>query len=145
MTRPVATPIAKLIRKSVPKKRVRRSHFSSPGAVPERLHHRQERRQPERQRHEDEVEERRQRELPAGELDRGGGERTHPSGTAVVVEGGADHGTMPHAPVTDSPGSRRIRASPGAERVRRARHRLDGEAPAVHVGQRISGEDIRYG
>ena len=28
-TRPVATPIAKLIRKSVPKKRVRRSHFSS--------------------------------------------------------------------------------------------------------------------
>ena len=30
MTRPVATPIAKLIRKSVPKKRVSRSHFSSP-------------------------------------------------------------------------------------------------------------------
>ncbi len=29
MTRPVATPIAKLIRKSVPKKCVRRSHFSS--------------------------------------------------------------------------------------------------------------------
>ncbi len=30
MTRPVATPIAKLTRKSVAKKRVRRSHFSSP-------------------------------------------------------------------------------------------------------------------
>ncbi len=30
MTRPVATPIAKLIRKSVPKKRVSRSHLSSP-------------------------------------------------------------------------------------------------------------------
>ena len=30
MTRPVATPIAKLIRNSAPKKRVRRSHRSSP-------------------------------------------------------------------------------------------------------------------
>ena len=43
--------------------------------VPERLHHRQERRQPERQRDEREVVERRQRELPAGKLERCRGDR----------------------------------------------------------------------
>ena len=77
LTRPVATPIAKLIRNSVPKKRVSRSHLLVALAVPERLHHREQRREPERQRHEDEVEQRRERELPARELESGVGNRCH--------------------------------------------------------------------
>ena len=47
------------------------------GPVPERLHHRQQRCQPERQGDEDEMEERRQRELPTRQLDRGGRECAH--------------------------------------------------------------------
>ena len=46
-------------------------------AVPERLHDRDERREPERQRDEEEVVERRRRELEAREVDRGDGERAH--------------------------------------------------------------------
>ena len=33
----------------------------------------------------------------------------------------------------------------GAKGVRRARHRLDGEAPPVHVGQRVAGEELEVG
>ena len=78
-TSPVATPIAKLIRISVPKKRVSRSQASSPDAVPERLHDRDERREPERQRHEQEVVERGRRELDPGEIDGRRRERAHAS------------------------------------------------------------------
>ena len=74
MTRPVATPIAKLMTNRVPKNRVRRSHRLVAAPVPHRLHHRQKRREPERERDEDEVEQGRQRELPARELECGVGE-----------------------------------------------------------------------
>ena len=36
-------------------------------------------------------------------------------------------------------------ALPGAKGVRRARHRLDREAPPVHVGQRVAGEELEVG
>ena len=52
------------------------------GAVPERLHHREQRCQPQRQGDEDEVEQRRQRELPARKLESGVGNRCHVAGTA---------------------------------------------------------------
>ena len=54
------------------------------------------------------------------------------TGTARVI---------PHVLVNEPPGSRRIRGLAGAERVRRAGHRLDGEAAAVDVGQRVAGEE----
>ena len=55
------------------------------GPVPERLHHRQKRCQPERQRDEDEMEERRQRELPARQLDNRVGERSQAKLLSVIV------------------------------------------------------------
>ena len=67
-TRPVATPIAKLINSSVPKNRVSRSHAVVARAVPDRLHDRHERREPERERDEQEVVDRRRRELEPGEV-----------------------------------------------------------------------------
>ena len=56
-----------------------------PGPVPERLHHRQKRCQPERQRDEDEMEERRQRELPTRQHDNRVGERNQAKLLSVIV------------------------------------------------------------
>ncbi len=69
-TMPVTTPMAKLIRKILPKNRVRWSHFSVAGAIPGRLEDRDGERHPERQRNEEEMVERREAELPAGEEQR---------------------------------------------------------------------------
>ena len=55
-------------------------------------------------------------------------------------------------PLADPPGARPRGAGlelddalAGAKGVRRARHRLDGEAPPVHVGQRVAGEELEVG
>ena len=64
-TMPVAVPIAKLIRKSDAEEADEPLPLLVLRAVGERLHDRQQRREPERQRHEREVVERRRRELPA--------------------------------------------------------------------------------
>ena len=49
-------------------------------------------------------------------------------------------GAMPQVPVQDPLIELDDRPA-GTERVRRARHRLDGEAPPAHVGQRVAGEE----
>ncbi len=68
-TMPVATPIAKLISRSLPKNFVRRSQRSSPVRYPEGLHQCDERGEADRQRDEDEVVDRRDAELPPGEVE----------------------------------------------------------------------------
>ena len=57
------------------------------------------------------------------------------------LDHGESVGVSPHVLVNERPGSSRITASPRAERVRRAGHRLDGEAAPVDVRQRVAGEE----
>ena len=62
------------------------------------------------------------------------GEASAEDQDAWPFAGGAHDGEIPQAAVVDSPGSRRISDVAGPEGVRRAGHRLDREAAAVHVG-----------
>ena len=48
---------------------------------------------------------------------------------------------MPHSPVNEAPGARRIRASPVSKCVRRASHGLDGKAATVDVWKRVAAEE----
>ena len=86
-TRPVATPIAKLISSSVPKNFVSRSHASFPVRCHFGLHHRHQRREAERERDEQEVVDRRHPELDPREIDVGDGDERH--GTAAGSRSGA--------------------------------------------------------
>ena len=69
-TMPVATPSAKLMRKSLPKNFVSRYQASFFGHHPHRLHDRDDRRESDRERNEDEVVDGRDAELPTGEVQR---------------------------------------------------------------------------
>ena len=88
-TMPVTTPMAKLIRKILPKKRVRWSHFSLPVRYHARLEDRDGQRHAERERHEQEVVERREAELPAGEEQRV--QQIHDSSPIVQSDLWSDH------------------------------------------------------
>ena len=76
-TSPVATPMAKLMSSSVPKNFVRRSQASTPVRYHAVCMIATSGARPERERHEEEVVDRRHRELHAREVDRRDGERGH--------------------------------------------------------------------
>ena len=126
-TSPVATPIAKLIRNSVPKKRVSRSHVSLPVRCQSVWKIATIGPEPERQRDEQEVVERRRRELAARQVDRGStrgsGALDPPLGTERLS--GLESDQRTHR----------------AKGVRRTGHRLDRNARRADVRQRVAAED----
>ena len=114
-------------------------------AVPPRLHHREHRRQPERQRDEDEVEERRQRELPARELERGGGELPTVSGPPEYSYSLCAWRPPGRAGSTREPtnlrGTSQSEARPASTRGTRHRPRPRPAAMGAGDGGREQGED----
>ena len=146
-TSPVATPIAKLMSISVPKKRVNRSHASSPGPIPRRLHDRDERGEPERQRDEEEVVERGRRELEPRQVDRGDGEVTR-----GILGTQAHHvvGSLAHPPGRSTLRRRLIRVTsrrspprcPGGRRPRQIEVDRAGPVAAIVASRRTSSASI---
>ena len=111
-TSPVTTPTATLINSSVPKKRVSRRHASHARAVPQRLHHGDEEREPHRHRHEQEVIDARERELDPCQVDVHGGSH---------VDAGARQLALDDPALLPPEGGRgpRAHARPRAVRARR--------------------------
>ena len=123
----MTTPTATLINSSVPKKRVSRRHASHAGAMPQRLHHGDEEREPHRHRDEQEVVDARERELDPCQVDVHDGSHADVSGRQLALddpallspEGGrgprAQHG---HAPSGYAAEVEQVHAQVGRERER---------------------------